>query len=47
MDRAYLMERIITLSARLSHLGISENLSGWPLSDLCGLYAFLQRLVDE
>lgn len=47
MDRAYLIERIITLSARLSHLGISESLSGWPISDLFGLYAFLQRLSDE
>lgn len=40
------MERLQTLCARFSHLGIGADLTGLTLMELWGLYCYLSRLAD-
>ena len=40
------MERLPTLCARFSHLGIGDDLAGLTLMELWGLYCYLSRLAD-
>jgi len=42
----YLCERILSLSARLSGLGIGADIYALSCMELRGLYRFLLRLAD-
>lgn len=41
------IERLQTLSARFSHLGIGADLASLSIIELWGLYLFLSRLADS
>lgn len=44
--REHLLERVQTLVARLSSLGIGPDLAALSLADLWGIYRFLQRMAE-
>ena len=47
MRAEQLRQRILSLSARLSGLGISADIYAMSIVELRGLYAFLKRLAGE
>jgi hypothetical protein len=40
------LERLQTLAARFSHLGIGGDIAALSIIELWGLYLFLSRLAD-
>lgn len=46
-EREQLQQRILSLAARLSGLGVGAEVYGLSIVELRGLYAFLMRLAGE
>jgi hypothetical protein len=41
------LERLQTLCARFSHLGVGADMAAMSLVELWGLYCYLSRLADS